>query len=281
MNTQSTKTIYAAELDIRRGWNLPFAASPHSTVNEKFGIGNITPPSSGYPTLKYLTIGRKGHGNVIGEGDDTLTDTKYHAGNHPCLFEHIPFIMVPTTNDLTPQERDKFRICVVETYGGIDYYCYYAYVFPVGTPIVETRVVEFHNGAIVSDTLYVPSAGDMNPSPVDISSVDINVSEGKHFITQGVVRVTLDAKMISDIVAACITKYGNIRYATISEIGLVGGFDVTVTSSAGGITRTYTELRCGQIQTHVPTEQKLQNMPNSVTIDCALANDIPKPPVLL
>lgn len=280
MNSNSVKTVNFSRLDALRSWGMPFTIRPHTTLNEKFNIGNINPPSSGYPTLKYITIGRKGHGNIVGEGDDTLTDTKYHGANNNALFEHIPFIMVPTTNDLSPQERAKYRICVVETYEDVDYYCYYGMVFDVGTPTIETRIIEFRDGVIVADDPYIESVADLSPVPVDISSVNVNVADGRHLITQGVVRITLGAKEINDIVSACITKYGKIQYATISEIGIVGGFDATITSNAGGQTRTFTELRTGQIMTFISTEQKLQNLPNAITIDCALANDMPYPPAV-
>ena len=280
MAQNAVKTKNFALLDILRSLNVPFTIDQYSTLNEKFNIGNVAPPSSGYPIIQYLAIGRGGHANVVGSGNNTLVDILQHSVTDAALFEQIPFVLVPTSADLAPLERAKYRIRVLETYAGIDYFAYYLKVIPTASITAEARIIELSNGVITSDTAYVPSIASLSPTPVDISNTVINVVNGRHLVVQAVLPVVFDSTDIANIIYACVTKYGDIRYATISEIGVVGGFDISVTNNLGGVTATYLEIRSGQIMAFIGTIEELQQNPSSVTLQYALSNSMPFPPTL-
>ena len=279
MALNSVKTLNFALLEQVRDLNQPFSVLQYSTLNEAFNIGNIAPPSSGYPTMQYLAIGRGGHSNVVGTGNDTLTDILTHRSTDTTMFQAIPFVMVPTSADLGPTARAKYRIRVLETYGGIDYYCYYLKVIPETNITTDVRVIQVTNGVITSDVAYVPSITSLSPTPINISNTVVNVANGEHLVAQSVLPITLDSTDILNIINACVTKYGDARYATISELGVVSAYDVSVTNTMGGHSTTYTEVQAAQIMAFVGTYNPCQNNPDGITQSFALSSTLLYPSV--
>jgi len=275
MSINAVKSKNFTLMEIQRSLNLPFVPDQYSTLNEKFNVGNVNPPSDGYPTIGYIGIGRGGKTNVIGSGNNTLVDMLQHNVTDGAFFEQIPFVMVPTTADLQPTERSRFRLRILETIGGVDYYSYYLMVLPTTGISVDRRIITITNGAQTSDLAYIPSAINLSPTPVDISNTTVNVTNGSHFVTQAILPVNFNTVDINNIIDACITKYGDIRYATISEVGMVSGFDVTVTTTLGGNSAVYTDLQCAQVMAYAATSQELQVYPSSLTLQFSLANSSP------
>ena len=281
MSSNSVKSRNFSRLDILRSLNSPFTIDQYSTLNEVFAMGNVAPPETGYPVIKYLAIGRGGHKNVIGTGNNTLVDILQHGVTDAALFDQIPFLLVPTTADITSTERAKYRLRTMETYVGINYFAYYLKVIDTSTVLPTEQVITLNNGVITNDVAYVPSISSLTPTPVDISNTVINVVQGMHLVVQAVLPITLSSADIDNIIAACITKFGDIRYAVISELGIVGGFDKTITSTLGGISATYAEIQAAQIMVFIGSLQSLEQKPTSVTFNYALSSSSPLPPTAI
>ena len=277
MAINCTKSKNFSKLDILRTLNLPFSIDQYSTLNEKFNIGNVNPPANEYPVLGYLAIGRGGHTNIVGSGNNTLIELLQHSPTDAALFEHIPFQLVPTTNDLSVAERANYRIRLLLTINGIDYFAYYLKVITQSTISVDTQIIQIQNGQISSDTVYTPSATSLTPTPVNISNTNVNVVNGNHLVTQAILPITLNADDIASIVNACTIIYGSVSYATISEIGIVGGFDVNTTSNIGNVAASYTEIQTAQIMAFISVLHELQQQPTSITFQYAVSSSSPLP----
>ena len=87
---------------------------------------------------------------------------------------------------------------------------------------------------------------------------------------------------LENIINACIIKFGDIKYAIISEVGIVAGYDVpnTIGSNNNGGNINYTEIKCGQIMSFLCTLDPLQDHPESVTWNCAIAESKAYPPMV-
>lgn len=277
MAINATKTLNFSKLDLYRSLNLPFAIDQYSTLNEKHNIGNVAPPSSGYPLLNYLGLGRGGHASVIGAGNSTLVDILEHSPTDTAFFDQIPFRVVPASADLAPQDRAKYRIRVPVTKNGIDYFAYYLKVVDFSTVVPTANVLTLNNGVIVSDTAYATSSTRLSPTPININNIAVNVSSGNHLIPQAVMAITLDTNDILGIIDACTIMYGDARYATISEVGIIGGFDVTISRTDFTVSATYAEIRSGQVMAFIATIQELQQQPASVTFQYSISNNLPLP----
>lgn len=280
MPENATPTIHFGRLEILRSFQRPFTVDQYSTLNEKFNIGQIAPPAEGYPVLKYLAIGRGGHGPVIGANNAVLTNILQHVATHGALFEHIPFRMVPANADIPALEREKYRLRVLETHGGTQYFAYYLKVLDTTTAVPETRVITMQNSEIISDVPYVPSITALSPTPVDISNELVNSASGRHLVIRSQIPITLGTADINNIVDACTIKYGNAKFATISELALVSGFDIQITSTLGGGSATHNEIRSGQIMSFMGDHIELQTRPSSITLQYLLYTSYPFPPVV-
>lgn len=273
-NTQ--KTISHSQRELMESLKIPFSIEEYSTVNEAFNLGNINPPNDGsYPSIKYMMIGRGGHKTVTGSDGRGLVDYLQHGVNDANLFESVPFVLVPATDDISSAERVKYRIRVLETHGGVDYIAYYARVIDLSQTTVETRVIESENDVIVSDSLYVPTPTSQAPVPVDISNTLLNVASARIITTRAFILVKLTTTDINNIVSAVQIKYGDTRYATISEIGILQGFDVNTSSTIGGNSIVLDELQCGQIVNFLSVEYPLQLNPGEITLKYSLQDALP------
>lgn len=250
MENSSVKTIWYTQLEAARRRNAVYVPDTHSTINEKFGIQeNVALATGELPDVSYLAIGRGGHKNVM-VGGASLTDTLTHRINNACLFEHIPFVMRETGNDLSGTERAKYRMRRLETHNGTDYFVYYMKVLSIdslGTSIME---IDTTSGTPVSTT-YTPTAAQLTPQPV--SNLEYT---GKHLGVSNILSVVLDNTEIQDIIDACAIIYNDNRFAAISELAICSGFDKSVSVTDGGVSVTYTEAIASQVCTFLPGEHK-------------------------
>ncbi len=256
----------------------PFTIDSYSTLNEKFNVGTILPPNTGYPDVKYFTIGRGGHTTVVGANQSVSITFNQHRATDSALFEHIPFIMIPTTiggnpNNLSLADQAKYRMRKIETYNNVDYYVYYIKVLePIAFSLTNSTIY-LTDGNIVSNTPYVPTINDLSPTPYNDSNTVINITTGQHFLVQGLFSITLSIAEINKIIEACIIKYGDASYATISELGIVSGFEDVVTPS-------YTEIQTAQIQVFFNLLEILQQDSSILNMDFGITKSIPYPPIV-
>jgi hypothetical protein len=274
---RNVKSLNMMVLDSLASESMPFVTTEFSTLNEKFSVGIATPPSNqNYPTIKYLAIGRGGAtATVIDNG--LSIDYLVHSLEDSCLFEHIPFALRPVTNDLSANDRAKYRLRKLLTIGGIDYFAYYLKVIPNLPTVVEINVLTMADGSLVSSVPYVPTSNRLNPTPVDLSNTLLSLSDGKHISTQVTLNVTLDNAEIANIISACEIIYGRTGLAVISEVAPVAGFDYAASSNDGGQTVNYTEVRCAQVMGFLSTCRDLEEQ-NTLPISFKLSEENPNPP---
>lgn len=286
MSTNTVKTKQFSRLEQMRSINMAFSAEQYTTLNEQYtnptpAASYVNPPSSGYPTIKYMGIGRGGHQNVVGAGSDTLIASKYHSVTDAALFQQIPFVLAPVSNDLTPPQQAGYRLRVLETYNGSNYFAYYLKVIDTTSVTLQEQVIQLTNGAITSTTNYVPIVSSLSPVPVDISNTSINISNGSHLVVQTVLPLSLTAADITGIVNACTIKYGDPSYAFISELSIVGGFDTpSITTMLGGVSNTYIEIQTAQIMAFASPLAPLQTNPTGLVLPYAISNVAPLYPAV-
>lgn len=282
MAKNSTKTLSQMRLDTLRTLNATFVIDQFSTLNELFSspvpaANLVSPPSTGYPTLQYLGIGRGGAQNVIGAGTNNLINEYIHLATDANFFQMIPFLAVPVSADISPTLRANYRLRVLETYNGVQYFVYYLKVISVNSTLSE-QLITVVNGIVTATNTYVPSSVSLSPTASVLSNTTVNVANGTQLVVQATLTITLSETDLQNIVNACILKYGNSQYATISECGLVGGFDTSVTTTLGGVSATYTEIQTAQIMSFLPINLPLQNSISGISLPFTLSSSAPLPP---
>lgn len=251
-----TRTAYAAYLQTVKYLGLtPFRVIPHTTLNEKFGIEPTTAPAVGeVPNVRYMVIGNMGHYTVKGPDGADETANQIHRSNDAALYNHIPFILRETNNDLPADRRDQYCLRTIVPYGGKNYIAYYGR--RINTTGVQPQLLELEviNGVTTAKP-YTPSVDDLNPVPPTISNTGTVIGSNKTVSASAIVKVSLSAEEVRDITDAHRIRTGSIRSPIISEIGLCSGVDRRVTAPGQGF--QYLEVIACQVNVFISTNHPI------------------------
>lgn len=260
------RTIYAAHLQTAKLLDKPFTVLENSTLNQKFNVyPNEMPGIGAYPKLAYIGIGNKGATYDVGQGNYVLTTPIPHLARHASLYNHIPYVVRPAGDDLTPGERLLYRMRVPLTVGGENYFAYYLRVFDMSavTPAVELRNV---SDGVISNTPFVPELSDLTPEHPTLSNNLLNTADGDYLVSTAKVVFTLTQQDITNIREAAQILYGDPRYAVINEIAVCTGIDKIVSGQLGGTTINYTESTVTQIAAYISQYHALTSSSSEVKI---------------
>lgn len=271
-----TRTIYGSYLQTCLTLRRPFVLKEHTTLNEKFGIQDgVAPAANIYPALDYWCIGNGGMSITV-NGDNLIKKNAIqHRGTDAALFNHLPFVLRETNNDLTSSERIKYRLRREEVHAGRSYYAYYARKIDLTTAVVGMEYITVTEG-VESLTPFVPNTGHLNPSPPILSNSGSNIVSGD--MTSITTPITLpfsldDTKEFLDV---CRILYGDDSYATISEIALVSGVDKVVSvSGSGGSSFNFTEVIAAQVNSHLIADYNMKFLSNSLNVDLDVGSTEP------
>lgn len=186
MIINAQRTLYNVDLYLNIMLRKDYKIIANTSLNEKFDILSKVPvPAGVYPTLQYWAIGTGGN-NVIGNA--TGFSYSEHTPLDGALFNHVPFIMRPVTDDLTALEKSKYRMRKLEIVNDREYACYYLKVIPTVNlttdfyKIVTRQMPDGHKDSI----LYLVDMNDptiLNPTPrdrrVDINAIDSTIALSK------------------------------------------------------------------------------------------------------
>lgn len=261
----SVKTIWGAIVEASRRPGSTFTLLDYSTLNEHFQIEHGTAfPADKKPEIKYLVIGRGGHTNV--PGNNGLTDLNEHRIDNACLMEHLPLRAVPASADLPADERDKYRLRKLRTLAGNQWFLYYGMVIKDISTDIDVKIGTKTDGGITySDFESKPE--QLNPKPVTITEGVRNRSTDKQISVKSPFPIKLTAADIGYIVEAVNLIHGDLRYAQISEMGIVSGFDKVVTSNEGGSSVSYTEVIAAQVYNYLGVDIKLPYASSGITMN--------------
>lgn len=261
-----TRTIYSAHLSTCMILNKPFTVVPNSTLNQKFNLFAAQVPSTNeYPKLGYIGIGNKGMSYESVAGNFILTTSIPHLARHAGNYNFIPFIVRPVSNDISAQERLKYRLRVPTTIGGQQYVVYYLRVLELSNvvPTIELRNV---NEGIITNTPFVPDLSDLSPVHPVLSNPNLNNPNGDYLVSTAKITFLLNQADITNIMEACQILYGDPRYAVINEICLVTGLDKTQSGVFGGTTSNYTDVIAAQVTAFISQNHVLTNSTSEIEI---------------
>ena len=190
-NSGCVNTILGAYNMLNAFLPLQYYASVETTLNARFRRFPNQQPTS-LPKLSYFGVGIKGY---------------YNSGE----------------NDLTPAEREVYRMRVEETFGTQKYACYYLKKIlwdPAYVQIIQ-------KGSDGTETQYNLNPGDfMDPAPVKATTGGRMTTDDARVIVRAVGKCTVTLKELSE---AASVKYGR-DYFIVSEWGYYTGCDCYVTS---------------------------------------------------
>jgi len=239
---QLTKTLLCAINEIQGISGVDPQYLTNTTLNYKHGVSPDDIPSEP-PKIAYFGIGINGFKNL---NDQNLAAPFIPSAADMDLYEPIPFRVVPIDNDITVTERSNYRIRVLKTIGGAQYWCYYLKKLDIIDNKVKIMETDLTDGSEIELTTLDPN--NLTPTPMNTSAEGVSESSKE-------ISVALTANMTitgEEVVEAINVLYsGNLLKAKISEVGIYSGLDKSIVGSDGiGGTFNYTESILTQLCYH-------------------------------
>lgn len=225
----STSTLLGILNQFHGASDLNYKTLLATTINSKRNVLSDIPPPS-LPVLRYFGIGLNGFYNI--------DDGNGRAPHQPLptnmdLYEPIPFRCVPVEEDLSAEERSKYRMRERVFKDGNYYYCYWLKLIEY-YPREVTIIQRTPSGAEDTFNIVDPStiAGKLMPVPPTLSTGGLTPLSQNRLL----VRATGTCPVTGAEVAEAINVLydGNLNKALISELGFYTGCDIyTVTTETG------------------------------------------------
>jgi hypothetical protein len=266
----TVRTVVGSYIQTNLLLNRPFDAPDNTTLNQKFDIyhGEVL-PANPRPEVKYITIGNRGHQNIIGAEGIAYNSPIPHTPEHTALYNHIPFVLRPISQDLTALERQKYRLRRLEVHNGDKYYAYYAKLldFTNTQTKMELKTVVENN---ITTSPYYPSLENLSPTPPTILPNQVLTVTGDYIITNARVELKLSPLDIEELLNVGLVLYGNEQLAIISELGVLSGVDKTIvidqSASPTGAALSYTEVLAAQVVSFISTYAGASQNRDGITV---------------
>jgi hypothetical protein len=266
----STRSVYGVALQAIQHAGLPFVLEQNTTLNEIFGVlAGVAPAVA--PDLSYFCIGKGGHKSTNGSDGTPLTKSQTHKATDAGLFSFLPFIIRPTSNDLSPAERAKYAMRVQQTFGGTNYFCYYLKRYDFSAATLTKKINTTTNG-VTTTTTFTPSPANLRPTPTVLSANGVNPLAGQAVAVNATSDMSLSGSEVQEIINAATIIYGDPAYAVISEIGICSGADKII-DLGGGV--SFNEAIAVQICTFINTIHILSATPEGVAGTLQLGSSEP------
>jgi len=225
MITSAQRTIYGLEYQANLLINEPYVPKPNTTLNEKFGLYVNEPVGSDTThNIKYLAIGVGGDQLVAGVNSYSYSQ---HGVLDAALFDQIPFIMRPASNDLLGTEQDKYRFRIPIDINGVTYYQYFLRrIAPTDITTDTYLIVPGLATAATLTVLTTDTPAHLNPVPRSTAYV---LNENSKFVSKMIkLKFELSPTELDEITSCIELLHGVGSGKTLTEIGICAGLDKMV-----------------------------------------------------
>lgn len=169
--------------------------------------------------LEYLCIGIKGHRSVTDSNRIDLTMPVEHKATDTGLYQIVPFVVKPLDNDLSTEQRKRFRLRkVIE----IDDTLYAAYFLRKldNTDSQTTMTLNSVDRGVTTTNAWKPTIENLRPTQPQIGYQN----DGTYGLVASNVEVVFEKQDIDWFMDACELLFGH-RYYSITELGYCTGVD--------------------------------------------------------
>lgn len=266
------RTISAALAASAAQANKPHIPLPFSTLNELFDIHtDETVADSDRYVTSYVCIGIGGHDFTYGSQNLPLNKTIPHLPRHTGLYYPMPFVLREVNDDLSSVERAKYRLRRLETINGKVYVAYYARKLDLSDTVVKAELRKVVDGEVVAAP-FTPALADLKPSKPTITENSVLTTTGDYVAATLKVVFSMTPAEIEEFHNVCMIKFGNIGYATISEVALVQGVDRAVSGDFNGQMMQYTDVIGAQVAYFISSSFQTVTTNREINITMDLGN---------
>lgn len=290
-----TRTLLGGLLSTLGTLNLKHNIQDYTTLNQAISLKQIVDPlpepivkgMEVLPEYNFQTdsqnlytqcfvIGNFGHKQIngastaVGASDLTSNSTTYaptisipytvpvpHLATDTGLYNIIPFVIRPVTDDLTTAHRKRYALRRTIEINSVLYAAYFGRVLDVTQIVPTTSVTEVVDGNETSFE-FIPTFNNLRPThPTEDTSYSASYGN-----VSAPISILFDEDDIQDLKDACRLLYNNENYAIISEVGLCSAVRKPITqkypNSGVGTpiavaANTFYEMVACQITMHITT----------------------------
>ncbi len=249
---KSVRTAIGALLQTAQKLKLPYTLAPNSVMNKALAIFPDDLPS-GTPWTQYVAIGIGGLQALrVGEGNRLELRPIPHQPTHTGLYNQIPFVIRPVTNDLSTAERARFRLRKVQLIKGVLCACYYLRTLNLAgtTARMEYRVIE---DGVVTSTPWEPTASDQYPEPWVVNPGQVLVTGDDYVASTAKSRFDFTPWDMAELVEVGKRLFDSATAINVCEMALCSGTDAQKTGDFNGQPLQYTEAIGVQINDFIST----------------------------
>lgn len=271
-NTNVVRTAMAGILQTCQYTGKKLEVFPNSTLNQKLSIhADVQLIDTDMPHVRYVGIGDGGHDFLRGGNGKTKWVGVHHTPRHTAMYNQLPFVLRPIGEDLTPEQRVRYRLRKVERHHGVDYIAYYLRVLDMSLsrPALELRVVE---DGVTTSTPFVPSLEDLNPVPPVLVTDNAVTTTGDYVASTMKVPFIMTPEDVTEFINACRIRENEDGYGIISELVTVSGVDKTVNGAFNGVNQSYTEAVYAQVTAFVATAWVMDSLRDGTRLNLDIGN---------
>lgn len=265
---QMTRTVYSAALQTALYTKRTVPIKTNSTLNERFSIqAGQLPTADNPPFAGYYSLGNGGHTFTVGADGIPKPEPIQHRSTDAAAFKPLPFVLRLPANDLSPTDRAKYGLRRQETWQGVTYIAYYMKRIDF-TGVTVDMQYKTVSGGVTTTTEFVPDSSNLNPTPPDLSSTGVNLTDGSYVSADARIDLSLSASDCQELLNVAQIMYNDPRAAIVSEILYCSGVDqsVDVSSGVGNGTFSFLEVIAAQVMTFVSAFVAVQFLNNGVDI---------------
>ncbi len=201
---------------------------PNTTLNEKFNVLEhsqfeyITNENYRYPTISGVVIGRGGK-EVVNSNLLNLKVGK-HSPLDAALYEHIPFIIRPVSDDLISETRKNYRLRVEENIKGTRYALYYMKKLDMSNIWYRPEILYIDYSEVIPSAKILNTYRDdiLSPKP-DKNNDLVNLENTKFAVNVIRVPFQLDKDELEELYN--VKNILELEDTLITEIGFCTGID--------------------------------------------------------
>ncbi len=262
----------------------PVTIPQFTTLNEVYGI--LVDESLGQQdgksfNLRYYGVGVRGS-QCAGTTSQGITRmvVNQHMPIDGNAFTPIPLVARQMDNDLTDEERKKYRTRTIKNIDGVDHILYWTKLmgFEEFNPVLKlAEKDEVTGNESVED--YIPKQEDLNPEPIDLSNIGSVPVSNQYINATGKVDLSFVSDEMEELKNACRILYGDAGIAALSEFYIAFGRETMTEGKIGkggtGFVR-YNELLSTVIAYHITeTHARDTNANNALNLFFDLGSSVP------
>lgn len=265
-NSNVVRTMLAGNVQTCQYIKKPVVPIPNTTLNQKLDIAtSVAPSDQDVMGTNLVVIGNGGHSFQVGANGRVKWQGLNHEPTHFALYNQLPFVLRLPTEDLTPTERQRYRLRCMRNYGGQDYVAYYARVMDLSNVAVELELRHVENGN-TSSKPFVPTIENLNPVPPKLSTGQVLTTTGDYGASSAKIPAPMSASDVAEFTNACRIIHGEDGWNIISEMAVVASVDRNVTATIGGNQQTYVEAINAVIMAHIVSAWVMDYQTDGVTM---------------